>query len=122
MNHKRGKPKSARAGCLWCKPHKHQGRANHPRSKRALAILAEPIAALLLLAGCSVRQLPPADGNGTCGTAAENLEKLGGCGRQVDDWAERCVDASRVKAEVGERLPLTCMTNAATCEAFRGCR
>lgn len=22
MNHKRGKPKSARAGCLMCKPHK----------------------------------------------------------------------------------------------------
>lgn len=24
MNHKRGKPKSSRAGCLLCKPHKHQ--------------------------------------------------------------------------------------------------
>jgi hypothetical protein len=25
MNHKRGKPKSARAGCLLCKPHKANG-------------------------------------------------------------------------------------------------
>jgi hypothetical protein len=24
MNHKRKGPKSTRAGCLWCKPHKHQ--------------------------------------------------------------------------------------------------
>lgn len=24
MHHKRKKPKSARAGCLMCKPHKHQ--------------------------------------------------------------------------------------------------
>jgi hypothetical protein len=24
MNHKRGKPKSGRAGCLMCKPNKHQ--------------------------------------------------------------------------------------------------
>lgn len=24
-HHKRGKPKSSRAGCLMCKPHKHQG-------------------------------------------------------------------------------------------------
>ncbi len=23
-NHKRRRPKSRRAGCLWCKPHKHQ--------------------------------------------------------------------------------------------------
>lgn len=25
MNHKRGKPKNARAGCLMCKPHKQNG-------------------------------------------------------------------------------------------------
>lgn len=24
MNHKRGRPKSARAGCLYCKPYKDQ--------------------------------------------------------------------------------------------------
>lgn len=24
-HHKRKRPKSSRAGCLWCKPHKHQG-------------------------------------------------------------------------------------------------
>jgi hypothetical protein len=34
MNHKRGKPKSARAGCLMCKPHKHQRTA---KAKRLLA-------------------------------------------------------------------------------------
>lgn len=25
MHHKRGRPKSSRAGCLMCKPWKHQG-------------------------------------------------------------------------------------------------
>lgn len=25
MNHKRGKPKNARSGCLMCKPHKMNG-------------------------------------------------------------------------------------------------
>jgi len=25
MNHKRGRPKNARAGCLFCKPHKANG-------------------------------------------------------------------------------------------------
>jgi hypothetical protein len=25
MNHKRGKPKNSRAGCLMCKPHKMNG-------------------------------------------------------------------------------------------------
>lgn len=25
MNHKRGRPKNARAGCLMCKPHKANG-------------------------------------------------------------------------------------------------
>jgi len=32
MNHKRGRPKSSRAGCLLCKPHKHQ------RAKDTLAV------------------------------------------------------------------------------------
>ena len=31
MNHKRGKPKSRRAGCMLCKPHKHQ---RHSKIKR----------------------------------------------------------------------------------------
>lgn len=43
MNHKRHKPKSRRAGCLFCKPHKHQRVARTVRSPRARAILAEPI-------------------------------------------------------------------------------
>lgn len=25
MNHKRGRPRKQRAGCLWCKWHKHNG-------------------------------------------------------------------------------------------------
>jgi len=25
MHHKRKRPKSRRAGCLFCKPHKHEG-------------------------------------------------------------------------------------------------
>jgi len=32
MNHKRGKPKSARAGCLMCKPHKANGARGLKRS------------------------------------------------------------------------------------------
>lgn len=29
MNHKRGKPKNARAGCLMCKPNKMNGYSKH---------------------------------------------------------------------------------------------
>lgn len=29
-HHKRGKPKSSRAGCLLCKPHKHQRNRKTP--------------------------------------------------------------------------------------------
>lgn len=36
MNHKRGKPKSARGGCLLCKPHKHQRQA--PKTRRGVNI------------------------------------------------------------------------------------
>jgi hypothetical protein len=34
MNHKRGRPKSARAGCLLCKPHKHQALKRADRTRR----------------------------------------------------------------------------------------
>jgi hypothetical protein len=50
-NHKRGRPKSKRAGCLWCKPHKHEARAKVPRSKSALAIVSERPDALELQDG-----------------------------------------------------------------------
>ena len=33
MHHKRKKPKSTRAGCLLCKPHKRQGSCRHERAK-----------------------------------------------------------------------------------------
>jgi hypothetical protein len=33
MNHKRRRPKSTRAGCLLCKPHKRQGSCLHARDK-----------------------------------------------------------------------------------------
>ena len=33
MHHKRGKPKSTRAGCLLCKPHKHQAEKHHARAR-----------------------------------------------------------------------------------------
>lgn len=33
-NHKRKGPKSTRAGCLLCKPHKHQGQRARERSRR----------------------------------------------------------------------------------------
>jgi len=32
MHHKRGKPKSTRAGCLLCKPHKHQAEKHRARA------------------------------------------------------------------------------------------
>jgi hypothetical protein len=35
MNHKRGKPKAARAGCLLCKPHKFTG-VDKPSVQRVL--------------------------------------------------------------------------------------
>ena len=44
MHHKRGRVKSSRAGCLMCKPHKHQGAkdtfANQTRQEQG-AIVAE---------------------------------------------------------------------------------
>lgn len=36
MNHKRGRPKSTRAGCLLCKPHKRQGSSKKDRDKPSL--------------------------------------------------------------------------------------
>ncbi len=33
MNYKRKRPKSGRAGCLLCKPHKRQGYCLHERDK-----------------------------------------------------------------------------------------
>jgi len=36
MNHKRGKPKNARAGCLMCKPHKGNGMKTDKHSIKKL--------------------------------------------------------------------------------------
>lgn len=47
MNHKRRRPKHQRSGCLLCKYHKDERRKKEPRSKRAQAILSEPIEAQL---------------------------------------------------------------------------
>lgn len=33
MHHKRKRPKSTRAGCLMCKPHKRQGSCHRHRSR-----------------------------------------------------------------------------------------
>jgi hypothetical protein len=33
MHHKRRKPKSSRAGCLFCKSHKHQAEKHHARAR-----------------------------------------------------------------------------------------
>jgi hypothetical protein len=43
MHHKRKRPKHQRSGCLWCSPHKDERRKKAPRSKRARALLAEPV-------------------------------------------------------------------------------
>lgn len=44
MHHKRGKPKSSRAGCLMCKPEKHQrakGMLTHQPRQEKLGRLRE---------------------------------------------------------------------------------
>lgn len=51
MNHKRGRPKSSRAGCLLCKPHKHQatkdtGEAMTAPARRAADRTSEEILSL----------------------------------------------------------------------------
>ena len=48
MNHKRGRPKNRRAGCLLCKPHKANGikgtrGAKAPRERRADLDFAESL-------------------------------------------------------------------------------
>ena len=43
MNHKRKRPKSSLAGCLLCKPHKHQRCRKTAGSKREQMALAEPV-------------------------------------------------------------------------------
>lgn len=47
MNHKRKGPKSTRAGCLLCKPHKRQGAPKSERQRysqtRRLKVCAEKI-------------------------------------------------------------------------------
>lgn len=40
-NFKRKRPKSTRAGCLMCKPQKHQGCAKHKRLKFSDAVRAD---------------------------------------------------------------------------------
>lgn len=46
MNHKRKRPKSSRAGCLLCKPHKHQRCRKTAGSKREQIVLAESVAVI----------------------------------------------------------------------------
>lgn len=41
MHYKRKRPKSGRAGCLLCKPHKRQGTCLHARLKRSDRVRAE---------------------------------------------------------------------------------
>jgi hypothetical protein len=44
MHHKRGRPKSTRAGCLLCKPHKRQGTCLHDRLKFSDRVRAQAAA------------------------------------------------------------------------------
>jgi hypothetical protein len=41
MNHKRKRPKSGRAGCLLCKPHKRQGSCLRLRDKHSDRVRGE---------------------------------------------------------------------------------
>jgi len=42
-HHKRGKPKSARAGCLLCKPHKKNGCAHRGERREADRLLKQDV-------------------------------------------------------------------------------
>lgn len=117
----RGKLKAARAVCPCCMPHKDQMMRKRPRSKRARAILAESVAAILA-ASCALSPppLPPPTGPGDCASACANLERLG-CG--LGPFCEQdCEDAAAAEAEVGIRLDVACLTAAASCEEARRCR
>lgn len=77
-----------------------------------------------LLAGCTLNPYPaPPDEEvpGTCASAEENRDRLGGCGIG-DDFEELCLDAEQAEAEIGIRLPVGCMTHAASCAEFKACR
>lgn len=47
-HYKRGKPKSRRAGCLLCMPHKAENVRKVPRSKRAQVTLSDDIGELAI--------------------------------------------------------------------------
>jgi len=77
------------------------------------------------LTGCSLTSyppLPPPDGPGDCSSARANLERLGGCGRDVEGYEARCRDAQAAEAEIGLRHPVACMTAAVSCEELKACR
>ena len=84
------------------------------------------IATLLsaVLVACNVYQTPPPgpppDGPGTCGSACRNLDRLG-CGLGPD-CLDLCEQTMAAEADVGERLPVGCLTAAETCDAAALCR
>jgi hypothetical protein len=83
------------------------------------------LAALLLMLGCGPPQRPlppPLDGPGDCRTAAENLQRLGGCGLDPARVEQDCRDAEEAEADVGVRLPVGCLTAATTCDDAAICR
>lgn len=51
MHHKRGKPKSARSGCLLCKPHKRQGAHREKRDRPSDRVRKAAANAMLREAG-----------------------------------------------------------------------
>jgi hypothetical protein len=81
--------------------------------------------ALLLVGGCTVREVevvPPEDVGGTCASARENLAKHGGCGVNLDTFEQDCEDKARLYAVVGDRYPVGCLTVSQNCDQARACR
>ena len=77
----------------------------------------------VILSGCTVTTYPPApppDGSATCeSVCARDVEINCGLG---PNCVEDCHDADRREREIGKRLPLACMTTAATCTERDQCR
>lgn len=63
---------------------------------------------------------PPPDGPGTCGDACRNLDRLG-CGLGPE-CLDLCESAASAEDDVGERLPVGCLTAAETCDEAALCR
>lgn len=79
----------------------------------------------IVLIGCTVQTVPvvpPPDGPGTCETACQRLQELGGCGVRVDTCPEDCRAAREAEEGVGVRFPVGCLTAVSSCAEAERCQ